>query len=118
MRSWLVRIIEPQSSRRHAFASSSRAFAHRRINKSDYESGVTGSLHVEQLTAQGGPRDINMIVPIDLLPPILGDLLAYGRVNKPAWPWLGIYSAESGTEVVVAVFQRRSGTPPGRGATH
>ena len=39
MRSWLVRIMEPQSSRRHAFASSSRACAHRRINKSDYESG-------------------------------------------------------------------------------
>jgi S1-C subfamily serine protease len=61
-----------------------------------------GSLHVEQLTAQGGPRDINMIVPIDLLPPILDDLLAYGRVNKPVRPWLGIYSAESGGEVVVA----------------
>src|SRR5277367_6565347 len=30
-----------------------------------------GSLHVEQLTAKSGPRDINMIVPIDLLPPIL-----------------------------------------------
>ena len=43
-----------------------------------------GSLHVEQLTAKTGPRDINMIVPIDLLPPILDDLLAYGRVNKPA----------------------------------
>ncbi len=25
-----------------------------------------------------------MIVPIDLLPPILDDLLTYGRVNKPA----------------------------------
>ena len=51
-----------------------------------------GSLHVEQLTARGGPRDINMVVPIDLLPPILDDLLAYGRVNKPARPWLGVYS--------------------------
>ena len=43
-----------------------------------------------------------MIVPIDLLPPILDDLLAYGRVNKPARPWLGIYSAESGDELIVA----------------
>ncbi len=66
-----------------------------------------GSLHVEQLTAQGGPRDINMIVPIDLLPPILGDLLAYGRVNKPVRAWLGIYSAESGGEVVVAAVADR-----------
>ena len=61
-----------------------------------------GSLHVEQLTAKSGPRDINMIVPIDLLPPILDDLLAYGRVNKPARPWLGIFSAENGDEIIVA----------------
>ena len=66
-----------------------------------------GSLHVEQLTVSGGPRDINMIVPIDLLPPILGDLLTYGRVNKPARPWLGIYSAESDGEVVVAAVAER-----------
>ena len=66
-----------------------------------------GSLHVEQLTVPGGPRDINMIVPIDLLPPILGDLLTYGRVNKPARPWLGIYSAESDGEVVVAALADR-----------
>ena len=66
-----------------------------------------GSLHVEQLTVPGGPRDINMIVPIDLLPPILRDLLTYGRVNKPARPWLGIYSAESDGEVVVAAVADR-----------
>ncbi len=66
-----------------------------------------GSLHVEQMTVPGGPRDINMIVPIDLLPPILGDLLNYGRVNKPVRPWLGIYSAESDGEVVVAAVADR-----------
>ncbi len=66
-----------------------------------------GSLHVEQLTARAGPRDVNMIVPIDLLPPILSDLLTYGRVNKPARPWLGIYSAESDGEVVVAAVAER-----------
>jgi len=61
-----------------------------------------GSLHVEQLTSHAGSRDVNMIVPIDLLSPILADLLAFGRVNKPARPWLGIYSAESGGQIVVA----------------
>jgi S1-C subfamily serine protease len=66
-----------------------------------------GSLHVEQLTTPGGPRDINMIVPIDLLPPILGDLLTLGRANKPARPWLGVYSAESDGEVVVAAVADR-----------
>ena len=52
-----------------------------------------GSLHVEQLSEKGGPRDINMIVPIDLLPPILDDLLTYGRVEQAraalAWRFFG-----------------------------
>lgn len=61
-----------------------------------------GSLHVEQISARAEPRDTNLIVPIDLLPPILDDLLAYGRVNKPARPWLGIFSAEAGDEIIVA----------------
>src|SRR5271165_855260 len=61
-----------------------------------------GSLHVEQVSERDGPRDVNMIVPIGLLLPILDDLLTRGRVNKPARPWLGIYSAENGGEIVVA----------------
>jgi S1-C subfamily serine protease len=48
-----------------------------------------------------------MIVPIDLLPPILDDLLTYGRVNKPVRPWLGLYSAESDGAVVVAAVADR-----------
>jgi len=66
-----------------------------------------GSLHVEQLSEKGGPRDINMIVPIDLLPPILDDLLTYGRVNKPPRPWLGVFSAENGDEIIVASVAER-----------
>jgi len=60
-----------------------------------------GSLHVQQVTGEGRQQDINMIVPIDLLPPILDDLLAYGRVNKPARPWLGVYSAEAEGRIIV-----------------
>ncbi len=66
-----------------------------------------GSLHVEQVTVPGGPRETNMIVPIDLLPPVLEDLLAYGRVNKPVRPWLGIYSAEGDGDVVIAAVAER-----------
>jgi S1-C subfamily serine protease len=66
-----------------------------------------GSLHVEQVAERGGPRDVNMIVPIGLLPPILDDLLTYGRVNKSPRPWLGIYSAENGGEIVVAAVSER-----------
>jgi S1-C subfamily serine protease len=61
-----------------------------------------GSLHVQHAGTGGQPRDVNMIVPIDLLPPILDDLLAYGRPNKPPRPWLGLYAAEAEERVVVA----------------
>jgi S1-C subfamily serine protease len=66
-----------------------------------------GSLHVQQVTEQGTHQDVNMVVPIDLLPPILDDLLTYGRVNKPARPWLGIYSAEQAGRIVVADVAER-----------
>jgi S1-C subfamily serine protease len=64
-----------------------------------------GSLHVEQ--APGRHREVNMIVPIDLLKPILGDLLSFGRVDKPPRPWLGVYSAESEGKIVVAAVVER-----------
>jgi S1-C subfamily serine protease len=60
-----------------------------------------GSLHVQQVTERGEQQGINMVVPIDLLPPILDDLLAYGKVNKPARPWLGVYAAESEGRIVI-----------------
>lgn len=37
----------------------------------------------------------NLFVPIDLLEPILADLLAHGQSLRPARPWLGMYTAES-----------------------
>ncbi|MGC2204196.1 MAG: S1C family serine protease, partial [Stellaceae bacterium] len=54
-----------------------------------------GSLHVQR--ENGGRelrRDVNMVVPIDLLPPVLDDMLTYGRPNRPARPWLGLYATE------------------------
>ena len=66
-----------------------------------------GSLHVEQTPELGGPRDVNMIVPIGLLPPILEELMAYGRASRPPRPWLGIYSAENGGGIVVAAVSER-----------
>jgi len=53
------------------------------------------------MSRNGTSSDINMVVPINLLAPILGDLLARGRVNKPARPWLGAFAAESNGDVVV-----------------
>ncbi len=60
-----------------------------------------GSLIMQQ-GGKGSQRiDMNMVVPIGLLPPILNDLLTFGRANRPPRPWLGMYAAESGDAVLV-----------------
>jgi S1-C subfamily serine protease len=60
-----------------------------------------GSLQLQEGREQGPPGDLNMIVPIDLLKPILDDLLTLGRPNKPPRPWLGLYATEIEGKVVV-----------------
>ncbi len=79
-----------------------------------------GSLHVQHSSGRQLRRDVNMIVPIDLLPPILDDMLTYGRPNRPPRPWLGLYAAEveDDNAVVVAGMSDRgpaikSGLRPG-----
>jgi S1-C subfamily serine protease len=61
-----------------------------------------GSLHVQQTDGRGKSQDVNMSVPIDLLPGMIDELLAFGKLKKPARPWLGVYSTESVGRVVVA----------------
>jgi S1-C subfamily serine protease len=60
-----------------------------------------GSLQIERVR-EGKNERFNMIVPIDLLKPVLDDLRRFGRVNKPARPWLGVISQEIDDKVVVA----------------
>jgi S1-C subfamily serine protease len=65
-----------------------------------------GSLQIQQATSnpQGKMQksdDANMIVPIDLLQPVLDDLATIGRPNRPARPWLGLYATEVGDSVAV-----------------
>ena len=59
-----------------------------------------GSLQLER-EREGKAEHVNMVVPIDLLKPVLDDLRKFGRVNKPARPWLGMYSTEIDNRVVV-----------------
>jgi S1-C subfamily serine protease len=59
-----------------------------------------GSLQLER-ERDGKAEHVNMVVPIDLLKPVLDDLRKFGRVNKPARPWLGMYSTEIDNKVVV-----------------
>ena len=62
-----------------------------------------GSLHVQRSNGRELRRDVNMVVPIDLLPPIIDDMLTYGRPNRPPRPWLGLYAAEVEDENAVVV---------------
>ena len=60
-----------------------------------------GSLQLEQTRDGGQSQHLNMIVPIDLLKPILEDLLTIGRANRPPRPWLGLYATEVEGKVVL-----------------
>ena len=59
-----------------------------------------GSLQLER-EREGKAEHVNMVVPIDLLKPVLDDLRKFGRVNKPARPWLGMFTTEIDNRVVV-----------------
>lgn len=60
-----------------------------------------GSLLVQE-AARGGQNVVgNMVVPIDLLPPILDDLVRYGRPKGPPRPWLGLYATDTQDGVTV-----------------
>ncbi|GJD36136.1 S1C family serine protease [Methylobacterium aerolatum] len=59
-----------------------------------------GSLQLQQ-GGSGSARPINMVVPIDLLRPILDDILTRGRANRPPRPWLGLYATESEEGIVI-----------------
>ena len=58
-----------------------------------------GSLQLER-AREGKSEHLNMVVPIDLLKPILDDLRKFGRVNKPSRPWLGLYLTEIEDKIV------------------
>lgn len=53
-----------------------------------------GSLIVPDAGGAGTPAPGNLFVPIDLVKPILGDLIAHGRAPGPRRPWLGVYTEE------------------------
>ncbi|MGQ0663336.1 MAG: S1C family serine protease [Pseudomonadota bacterium] len=61
-----------------------------------------GSLIVGDATGAGTHFPGNMFVPIDLLRPILGDLIADGQVSGPGRPWLGINAEEFRGRLFVA----------------
>jgi len=64
-----------------------------------------GSLFVEESMAQER-FDANMFVPVDLLAPVLEDMIEIGHPRRQPRPWLGIYTAEQADHVIVAGLTR------------
>ncbi len=85
------------------------------------ESGAVvgiGSLFVADAAGKGVASPGNLFVPIDLLPPILADLLAFGRRREPPRPWLGLtLREEDGAVRILRVTEggpaQRAGVQPG-----
>ena len=61
-----------------------------------------GSLFVQDALPGEDTVRGNMFVPIDLLKPILPELLSMGRTNRPPRPWLGMFTTEVEGHLVVA----------------
>jgi S1-C subfamily serine protease len=60
-----------------------------------------GSLLVQE-KVDAGILQGNMVVPIDLLDPILESLLKTGHSGRAPHPWLGMYTTEAAAKLVVA----------------
>lgn len=71
------------------------------INREGKLVGV-GSLIVRDVGGKHSGVAGNMYVPIDLLPPILADLIADGRTAVAAKPWLGMNTEDVGGRLVVS----------------
>jgi S1-C subfamily serine protease len=77
-----------------------------------------GSLQLQHEAPDGLVVPLNMFVPIDLLKPILDDILTLGRVDRPARPWLGVYSGEEDGRIMIVGLTgdgpaKRAGLRPG-----
>jgi len=59
-----------------------------------------GSLLVQETEGEDAVQG-NMFVPIDLIEPILNELLAHGRASRAPRPWLGMYTQQSEGRLVV-----------------
>jgi S1-C subfamily serine protease len=61
-----------------------------------------GSLIVGDAAGKGERNPGNMFVPIDILQPILGELMVNGRTAGPGRPWLGVTTDETRGHLVVS----------------
>ena len=76
------------------------------VNREGQLVGIGSLLVMEAMEGRGLPG--NMFVPISALEPILADLLAYGRRQEPARPWLGVTLREEMGQLMVEKVSPRS----------
>jgi len=76
-----------------------------------------GSLLVQDRESLGGEaQQGNMFVPVDLLVPILDEMLKLGRPSAPPRPWLGMYTADEKGQLEVVGLA--TGGPADRAGVH
>jgi S1-C subfamily serine protease len=61
-----------------------------------------GSIYTQLVMPRYSVLPCNMFVPIDLLKPILNDLISTGRAAHPPKPWLGVNAQESHGRVFIS----------------
>ncbi|MGA1859589.1 S1C family serine protease [Azospirillum sp. 11R-A] len=76
------------------------------VNREGRLVGIGSLLVAEAVEGRGLPG--NMFVPVSALEPILADLLAYGRRQEPARPWLGVTLREEMGRLLVEKVSPRS----------
>jgi S1-C subfamily serine protease len=69
------------------------------LDQTGHVAGI-GSLLIQE-TIDGERFDVNLFVPVELLRPILEPLVTFGRVNRAARPWLGLYTGEQQGNLLV-----------------
>lgn len=69
------------------------------VNRDGALVGVGSLLVAQAMEGRGLPG--NMFVPVSALEPILADLLAYGKRQEPARPWLGVTLREDNGRLLV-----------------
>ena len=89
------------ASRASAFAAGVVGSVLAALIGADGKLAAIGSLLVQE-KIDAGTLQGNMLVPIELLEPILDAMLKTGKANRPVRPWLGFYTAEAGSRIAVA----------------
>jgi len=77
-----------------------------------------GSLVIQGFETRSGTKDVNMFVPIELLEPIIDEILVHGRSSAPPRPWLGMLVHDDQNDLtVVGVYRNcpadKAGLRPG-----